>query len=199
MTKRRFYLYKKFSEDGTAIRELAETFISPNDEVFVVTEHDRKYDKLNKVLTDGKSGDILVIENMADIGVDDEAIMKHLQCIIDHRICLMACDMKATYTHGTSVDMNRMVLETILEMLSRSENMKKNLFLGPRSAGRPSVIFPDGWDEQYAAWKAGELPSKEFMNWSGMKKATFYNKLTQYKELLDREEEYRNSIRRIGN
>lgn len=199
MLRRRFYLYKKFSEDGIAIRKIAESFVSSNDEAFVVTEHDRKFDKLDKVLSEGKDGDILIIETMEDIGADNEALVKRLQRIIDHRICLISCDMKATYTYGISIDMNQMVLETILEMLHRSEDMKQNIFLRPRSVGRPSVVFPDGWDEQYAAWKAGKLASKDFMNWSGMKKATFYNKLTQYKELLDREEKYRDSIRRIGN
>ena len=50
---RRLYLYKKFTEDGKAVRDAAADIIRPDDDVFVVTEHDRKHEELDKTIEMG--------------------------------------------------------------------------------------------------------------------------------------------------
>ena len=52
------------------------------------------------------------------------------------------------------------------------------------------MAFPDGWDELYEKWEKQEISSKEFMEQSGLKKATFYNMLTEYKAMLKEQNDY---------
>lgn len=190
---RRLYLYKKFTEDGVAIRDAAAHIAGADDEVFVVTEHDRKHEELDTVIERGKAHDILFIEGMDDLGQTAEATIKRLRNIMEKGICLISCDLKMTYEHG--LELNQTIVGTIIEMLEKTVKTDNQVLFRPRNAGRPSIDFPDGWDEKYKAWKDGSLSSKAFMEWSGMKKATFYNKVTEYSELLDEEERYRNSIK----
>ncbi|MCQ5209264.1 hypothetical protein [Megasphaera massiliensis] len=193
---RRLYLYKKFTEDGVAVRDAAADIVRPDDEVFVVTEHDRKHEELDKVIERGQAQDILFIEGMDDLGQKAEDTIKRLRNIMEKGICLVSCDLKITYEHG--LELNQTIVGTVLEMLEKTLKTDHPLVLRPRNAGRPSIDFPDGWDEKYDEWKGGKLSSKAFMEWSGMKKATFYNKVTEYSELLEEEERYRKAIKRAG-
>ena len=63
---RRLYLYKKFTEDGKAVRDAAADIIRPDDDVFVVTEHDRKHEELDKTIEMGRAHDILFVEGLKD-------------------------------------------------------------------------------------------------------------------------------------
>ena len=62
-----------------------------------------------------------------------------------------------------------------LYSLKEQENNNK------KSVGRPVVQYPVGWEQCYAKWKNKEISSKTFMEQMGLKKATFYNLLTEYK------------------
>ena len=46
------------------------------------------------------------------------------------------------------------------------------------------------WDELYEKWTNGEISSKKFIELSGLKKATFYNLLTEYKEIQSANAQY---------
>lgn len=70
---RRLYLYKKFTEDGKAVRDAAADIIRPDDDVFVVTEHDRKHEELDKTIEMGRAHDILFVEGIDDLGQTAEA------------------------------------------------------------------------------------------------------------------------------
>lgn len=41
--------------------------------------------------------------------------------------------------------------------------------------------FPDGWEDMYEAWEVGIVSSGDFIKWSGIKPATFFNKITEYR------------------
>lgn len=188
---RTFYLYKKFSENGESVKKLAEDFIMNGDVAFAVTEHDRSFRELDRSISRGKSGDVIVIDAMHDLGSNKDDIVRRLRKIINKQLVLLSCDFTGTYTHGISPGINNIVLETITDMLSAADANTNVISFKPKSVGRPGIAFPDGWDEKYAQWENGSLSSKAFMEWAGMKKATFYNKLTEYKELLEQEEEYK--------
>ncbi len=158
---RRLYLYKKFTEDGVAVRDAAADIVRPDDEVFVVTEHDRKHEELDKVIERGQAQDILFIEGMDDLGQKAEDTIKRLRNIMEKGICLVSCDLKITYEHG--LELNQTIVGTVLEMLEKTLKTDHPLVLRPRNAGRPSIDFPDGWDEKYDEWKGGKLSSKAFM------------------------------------
>lgn len=196
---RQLYLYQKFSEDGQTVRDIAQQFVQKDDRIFSVTDHDRQDDMLRKAMDRAKAGDILFVETLDDLGWSAGDVRKRLRQAIDRQICLVICDMKSTYAHGISPDMNRAALSAILDMMEREGPADKtSLFLHPKRAGRPILELPSGWDEKYADWRAGRISSKEFMSWSGMKKATFYNKLTMYRDKLEQDEERRLSEEDFG-
>ena len=195
---RRLYLYKKFTEDGVAIRDAAANIARSDDEVFVVTEHDRKHEELDKAIETSRAHDIIIVKTMDNMGQAADDTLKRLRTIMEKRICFISCDMKMTYEHGVSPDLNQAIVGTIIEMIEKTLKTDNQLFFHPRNAGRPSIDFPDGWDEKYDDWKGGKLFSKAFMEWSGMKKATVYNKVTEYSELLEEEVRYRKAIKRAG-
>ena len=60
---------------------------------------------------------------------------------------------------------------------------KNNNFINKSNLGRPLIQYPDNWEENYVLWKNKKIPSKEFLNRVGLKKATtFYNLLTEYRK-----------------
>lgn len=58
------------------------------------------------------------------------------------------------------------------------------------SVGRSRLPFPDNWDSLYAEWKAKKITSKEFIEQAGLKRASFYNLMTEYREIQKENEEY---------
>lgn len=65
------------------------------------------------------------------------------------------------------------------------ERQKEGILIAKRNKdkykGRSRIKYPDNWQELYAQWISRELKSIEFMERAGLKKATFYNLLKQYK------------------
>lgn len=51
----------------------------------------------------------------------------------------------------------------------------------PLKAGRKKAIYPEGWEELYSEWKRKNITTTEFLRKSGLKKATFYNLLGEYR------------------
>lgn len=185
---RKLYLYKKFSEDGVSVRKMAQHLFHKEDEINVISDHARKETALTEAMNAASARDIFIIDSLCDLGQTDQEIIRRLRCFMDKRICLIICAVKSTYEKGIDETINDVVLATIMEMLS------SGIFHLRRNIGRPSIEFPDGWDEMFQNWKSGKVPSGDFMQWSGMKKATFYNKITEYKNLLLQEEEFKNSL-----
>lgn len=191
---RKLYLYKKIFEDGVSVRKMAQHLFHKEDEINVVSDHARKETALTKAMYTASAGDIFIIDSLCDLGQTDQEIIQRLRCFMDKRICLIICAVKSTYEKGIDETINGVVLATILEMLSSAHLSESRIIRFRRNIGRPSVEFPDGWDEMFQSWKSGKVSSADFMQWSGMKKATFYNKITEYKNLLLQEEEYKNSL-----
>lgn len=185
---RKLYLYKKISEDGISVRKMAQHLFHKEDEINVVSDHARKETALTEAMDAAAARDIFIIDSLCDLGQTDQEIIRRLRYFMDKRICLIICAIKSTYEKGIDETINTVVLATIMEMLS------SEIFRLRRNIGRPSIEFPDGWDEMFQNWKSGKVSSSDFMQWSGMKKATFYNKITEYKNLLLQEEEFRNSL-----
>lgn len=132
---------------------------------------------LDADIDDADADDILIVLRVADIG-HAEDVAAILRKIIDKRMRFISCDMPVT---GLIDDYtNRVILQTMIEMLDISTTRS---FFRQR-AGRPGIAFPNGWAEKYDEWRHGQLSSQGFMQWSGMKKATFYNKIAAYKKIL---------------
>lgn len=53
--------------------------------------------------------------------------------------------------------------------------------------GRKKINYPSNWEEVYNKWKHREIKSKEAMELTGLKKATFYNLLNKYEEIIKKQ------------
>jgi hypothetical protein len=49
-----------------------------------------------------------------------------------------------------------------------------------RPTGRPPAVYPDGWNDVYNRWKAGEITAVSAMTELKLKKATFYNLVNRF-------------------
>ena len=58
--------------------------------------------------------------------------------------------------------------------------MSEKVSSSSKKIGRPPVDYPDGWEELYASWRAGDITASAFMQRAGLKKGTFYNLVSEW-------------------
>ena len=77
-----------------------------------------------------------------------------------------------------------MLFNSVKNLVLNDIDLKKalELLISKGNIGRPLIQYPDNWEENYVLWKNKKIPSKEFLNRVGLKKATFYNLLTEYRK-----------------
>ena len=149
----------------------------------------RCYDTLLKKLS---KNDILIINDLFDIGLNPLDVINNLDYIINCEIILLINTYQSTYELGIKLDINKAILLTIKQSLLDSNN---NIVIKKSKVGRPKMSFPIGWDELYDSWVSGGITSSEFMKKLGLKKATFYNLLSEYKYIQKLNDEYMNKYR----
>ena len=119
----------------------------------------------------------VAIADLSSLGLSTEDIVNHLNWFIDHDIPLFICKYPTTYEYGIAQPMNKIVLTTLLQS---ALNTNKDIVEIPRkkrgNAGRKKVAFPDNW--------------AEFIEKTGLKKATFYNMLAEYNIMLKEQDRY---------
>lgn len=109
--------------------------------------------------------------DLSDIGLKQTDLIKYLDYIIYHNIILIIQNINTTHD------------DNIVSFANKS------------SVGRSKIIFPDNWEELYDLWINHEITSKEFINKSVLKKATFYNLLSEYRRIQELNLEYINKYR----
>ena len=141
---------------------------------------------------------VVIISDMSVLGLTAEDIINRLEWFITHEICLFICKYSATYEYGMLQPVNKAVLTTLLQSMLNSNT---NVIEIPRNkrtnSGRNKMAFPEGWDEMYEEWEKKKISSKTFMEKSGLKKATFYNLLTEYKDILKEQNDYLKRFARV--
>ena len=75
-------------------------------------------------------------------------------------------------------------VECFLKMLDAAE-----FFSGTttKHVGRPKMKYPENWEELYAQWDNKDITSKDFIEKANLKRATFYNLLSDYKKIKQKE------------
>lgn len=186
------YIYHKTIEDITVFDPIMNLYADQVDEIKIISENRRSYRELEHLLNhiDIKMAAI-AIADLSSLGLSTEDIVNRLNWFIDHDICLFICKYSTTYEYGIAQPMNKIVLTTLLQS---ALNTNKNIVEIPRkkrgNAGRKKVSFPDNWDELYQKWKEYEITSAEFIEKTGLKKATFYNMLAEYNTMLKEQDGY---------
>lgn len=186
-----FYIYTKTTEDISVFEDIMEVIDRKDQDIFISVEHKRSFQELDAIKKEMSNEDILIIGSLNSLGINEADIANNLEYFIENREYLVISNIESTYEYGVSQPMNKAVLSIILNsILSNNKNIIKLPRNRKSNAGRNRIEFPDNWDELYEKWERDEISSKEFIDRSGLKKATFYNMITEYKEILKANETF---------
>ena len=186
------YIYHKTIESISVFDGIMNRYATEADKIFIISENRRSYRELEQILfkIDAATAAIAV-SDLSSLGLNAEDILNRLSWFITHNICLLVCKYSATYEYGIRQPINKAVLTTLLQsMLNEHKNITEIPNNKRKNSGRNRMAFPDGWDKLYEKWKNHTISSKEFMEQSGLKKATFYNMLTEYRIMLEEQNDY---------
>lgn len=192
-------IYHKTIEDISIFDEIMNLYASEADHIQIISENRRAYRELEQLLQKIDSANtVVIISDMSVLGLTAEDIINRLEWFITHEICLFICKYSATYEYGMLQPVNKAVLTTLLQsMLNSNTNVVEIPRNKRTNSGRNKMAFPEGWDEMYEEWEKKKISSKTFMEKSGLKKATFYNLLTEYKDILKEQNDYLKRFARV--
>lgn len=184
------YIYSEISESKSVFEDIIEMIKENEKEIIVTIEHKRNFRELENIKKEMTDTDILLIGSLKSLGITEADIGNELAYFIEKGKFLVIADIESTYQYGINQPMNRAILKTILDSLISNNNITRLNSNKKSNAGRSKIEFPDNWEELYEKWEKKEISSKKFMEESGLKKATFYNMITEYKEILKANEDF---------
>lgn len=191
------HIYAKTTEDINSFGEVLSEILTDGTSFDITIESRRSFQSFQnlkaKILD---KGDIVVVSSLAALGLNNAEIGSELQWFIDTSSILVVMNIPSTYEYSLEPTINKAVLHTIIcQSLLPSEANVNSISQNKRSnSGRNKLPFPDDWDELYEQWENKEISSKEFLNRSGLKKASFYNLISEYKEIRKTNEQFINKL-----
>lgn len=183
------YLYAKQTDDVKQLQYVLQNigvFYKYGD-IFISREPRRSFVELEKLKEKLQEDDVCIITNPASLGLNEADVATQLDWFIKKPRILLIYDFNTTYLWGVSEPLNQAILQTIQQsvlvqagkrIIKMPENRKSN-------AGRSRIEYPENWAELYEQWENEKITSKEFLEKSGLKKATFYNLLASYREMME--------------
>lgn len=178
----KIHCYAKQSEDLSTFDNVISILKDKENELYFTMENRRSFQEFDKLQLDDEDV-VFVISSLNSLGLNDAEITNRLSLFINNATRLVIIEIPSTYEFGVSQPMNQAILSTLLQsVLSGNKNVVTISFKKSNS-GRSKIPFPDNWEELYNKWENHKISSKEFIELSGVKKATFYNLMTDYKEL----------------
>lgn len=180
------YIYAKTNMDVSVFDDIISQIYDDNNcEIEFILKNIRSFRNFNLLLQRLNSNDILIINDISDIGLNPIDLINHLDYIISHNIILFINTYPTTY--DINPDINKIVLLTIKQSILSNNT---DIIVKKSNVGRPKMDFPYKWDELYALWIKHDITSAEFMNRLNLKKATFYNLLAEYKHIQELNNKY---------
>ncbi len=187
-----YTIYAKTTEDIEIFGDVLSKVYNESDKVYFCVENKRCFRELNKLKESIDANEAIIVSSISALGLSNGEIAEQLKWFIDKEAILIINDVPSTYEYEISQPLNKAVLSTILKSILKVEMEKSNdtISFNRNNAGRRKTEFPDNWEELYEKWQSGRISSKEFIQLSGLKKATFYNLITEYKEIQDANNKY---------
>lgn len=178
----KIHCYAKQNEELSMFDNIISLLKKDKDELYFTIENRRSFQEFEKLPF--KDHDVVFIaSSLNSLGLNDADIANRLSLFVNNATRLVIVEIPSTYEFGVSQPMNQAILSTLLQsVLSGNKNVVTINFKRSNS-GRSKIPFPDNWEELYNKWENHKISSKEFIELSGVKKATFYNLITEYKEL----------------
>ena len=180
-----FYIYKKTSEELDAIIPILKKHkVNQEDcRLFVDTNRDYIHYKEMKELLKKEKG-ILFFNSLHSIGNTKESILDELRWYNDNKIEIVVADMPSTHCFE-KLELNYQSCSTMIDLFRILQNYPGFDFQNPdfSDGGRRKIRFPDNWDYYFSLYESKQLSANDFQQQVGLKRATFFNLLSEYKQL----------------
>lgn len=183
ITGMKLYLYAKQTERLDAFDCVLDTLRLPVRDLRYSSEHERAWHVLDDTIGHMICGDGLCVTGLESLGGTPDDMALRMGGVIMKDCLIVVASVPATYEFGLEPVLNKAVASAVIQGLQAGRDNKP--FIRQPGAGRPRLDFPEGWAELYERWEKGGISSKAFLEASGLKKATFYNKLADYRELRE--------------
>ena len=135
-----------------------------------------------------RRGDTLVVKSLDRLSRNKRDIKHELEFFKENGIRLKVIDLPTTMMELPEGQewifemVNNILIEvlgTIAEQERASIHQRQSEGIAAAKAkgkkfGRPSVLFPDNWQQVIEAWRQGAITAKEAMEQTGIKRSTFY-------------------------
>lgn len=191
-----FVIYAKHNDDIETMEEITGNVCKSADTCELVVENKRSFRELENIKNNLGKEDIVVVSAIDSLGTNNSSIANNLSWFIDNNRLLLICDTLLTYEYGISQPINKSVLKTLLQYLIK-DNSVIEIPRGKKASGRNKIEYPENWDELYHKWIQKELTSKEVIDITGLKKTIFYNLVTEYRELLKKQDNCQKKYKQI--
>ncbi|MEO2507274.1 recombinase family protein [Clostridium paraputrificum] len=139
-----------------------------------------------------RSGDTLIIKELDRLGRDMTMIKEEWQSLERKGISIVVIDTPILNIVGKSDLEKTLISNIVFELLSYMAE-KERLKIKQRQAegiaaakskgkkfGRPTISYPDNWEEVYTKLKDGKITAVKAMELTSMKKTSFYKLIKQY-------------------
>ena len=178
------YVYVKNTEDLSSFEQVIDSVRKDAIDIRIITESRRSFRELGKIQGILCTEDIVVVYDLSSLGLNEADIANQLEWFMAKSVCLVICTAESTYRFGVYQPMNKAILMTLIQsILSHNKNVVRLPENRRKNSGRNRISYPDGWEDLYNLWTNKDISSKEFLERTGLKKATFYNLLTEYKAM----------------
>ncbi|MDR2420479.1 MAG: recombinase family protein [Oscillospiraceae bacterium] len=168
----------------------------PENNIFIDKQSGKDFDRprYRALLKRLKPGDLLVILSIDRLGRNYDAIIENWRVLTKERgvdICVM--DMPLLDTRRDKNLLGTFIADLVLQVLSfvaqsERENIKSRQAQGIAAAkakgvrfGRPVKKPPENFGELVRRYERGKLPLADALAETGLKEATFYRRLGEYR------------------
>lgn len=139
-----------------------------------------------------RTGDTLVVTSLDRLSRNKTELKQELQWFKNTGVRLMVLDLPTTLIQVPAgqewiLDMVNNILIEVLSSIAEQERItirkrqREGIAAAKRAGrrmGRPSAPQPDNWGEVMQQWKSGKITAKRAIELTGMKKSTFYKKIS---------------------
>ena len=114
-----------------------------------------------------------------------ESIFEELKWFNDNKIEIVVADMPSTHDFEMP-ELNYQSCSTMIDLFRILQNYPGFDSQNPdfSDGGRRKIRFPENWKTLYKLYELKQITANEFQQRVGLKKATFFNLLSEYKQLL---------------
>ena len=169
----------------------------PLSNIFTDKQSGKNFDrpKYNALLNQIRPGDLIYVKSIDRLGRNYEEIQSQWRILTKERsVDIAVIDMPLLDTRNGKDLVGTFLADIVLQILSfvaqnERENIRKRQAEGIAAAkargvgfGRPIKKPPENFGELVRQWERGKLPMEEVLERTGLKQATFYNRLREFRQ-----------------